>query len=191
MDIFILIIASYFVGSVPFGLILTKIFLKKDVRDIGSGNIGATNVLRTGNKFLALLTLILDVGKGYLLIKYTLMYFPEEIFISGLVCFLGHIFPVWLKFKGGKGVAVYLGIVLGVSFEFALIFGFSWLIILFIFKYSSLSSILSSLILIFYNYFFNELFMNLFLISLFLIILFTHRQNLVRIKEGKETRIKF
>ena len=116
MDIFILIIASYFVGSVPFGLILTKIFLKKDVRDIGSGNIGATNVLRTGNKFLALLTLILDVSKGYLLTKYVLTYSPEEIFIAGLVCFLGHIFPVWLKFKGGKGVATYLGVILALSY---------------------------------------------------------------------------
>ena len=191
MDIFILIIASYFVGSVPFGLVLTKIFLKKDVRDIGSGNIGATNVLRTGNKILALLTLTLDVGKGYLLTKYTLMHFPEEIFIAALVCFLGHIFPVWLKFKGGKGVAVYLGIIIGVSFELAFVFGVSWLIILFISKYSSLSSILSSLILIFYNYFYSELFMTLFLICSFVIILFTHRQNIERIKEGKETKIKF
>tara|TARA_B100001093_G_scaffold484489_1_gene517953 strand:- start:387 stop:962 length:576 start_codon:yes stop_codon:yes gene_type:complete len=191
MDIFILIIASYFAGSVPFGLILTKIFLKKDVRDIGSGNIGATNVLRTGNKFLALLTLILDVSKGYLLTKYVLTYSPEEIFIAGLVCFLGHIFPVWLKFKGGKGVAVYLGIVLGASFELAFVFGISWVIILFIFKYSSLSSILSSLILIFYNYFYSELFMIIFLVCSFMIILFTHRENILRIKEGKETKIKF
>ena len=191
MDIFILIIASYFAGSVPFGLILTRIFLKKDVRDIGSGNIGATNVLRTGNKFLALLTLILDVSKGYLLTKYVLTYSPEEIFIAGLVCFLGHIFPVWLKFKGGKGVAVYLGIVLGASFELAFVFGISWVIILFIFKYSSLSSILSSLILIFYNYFYSELFMIIFLVCSFMIILFTHRENILRIKEGKETKIKF
>ena len=191
MDIFILIIASYFAGSVPFGLILTKIFLKKDIRDIGSGNIGATNVLRTGNKFLALLTLILDVSKGYLLTKYVLTYSPEEIFIAGLVCFLGHIFPVWLKFKGGKGVAVYLGIVLGTSFELAFVFGISWVIVLFIFKYSSLSSILSSLILIFYNHFYNELFTVNFLICSFVIILFTHRENIQRIKEGKETKIKF
>ena len=122
MDILIIGTICYLMGSIPFGFIFTKIFLKKDIRDIGSGNIGATNVLRTGNKFLALLTLILDVSKGYLLTKYVLTYSPEEIFIAGLVCFLGHIFPVWLKFKGGKGVAVYLGIILGVSFELAFIF---------------------------------------------------------------------
>ena len=190
METIILFSASYLIGSIPFGLILTKFFLKKDVRKVGSGNIGATNVLRTGDKFLALLTLIFDVGKGYLVTKYALIYYPEGIFLMGLICFLGHIFPVWLKFKGGKGVAVYLGIVLGVSFKLALVFVFSWLIILFLFKYSSLSSILSSLMLIFYNYFFGEYFMIVYLVWLFIIILFTHRQNILRIKRGTENKIK-
>ena len=190
METFILFIISYLVGSIPFGLILTKLFLKKDVRRVGSGNIGATNVLRAGGKFLGLLTLFFDVSKGYLVAKYALTYYPEGIFIMSLLCFLGHIFPVWLKFKGGKGVAVYLGIVLGVSFKLALVFVISWLIFLFIFKYSSLSSILSSLILIFYNYFYGEYFMIIFLVWLFILIVFTHWQNIKRIKKGKENKIK-
>ena len=127
MQISFIILFSYLIGSIPFGFLLTKLILKKDIRKIGSGNIGATNVLRTGDKFLALLTLIFDVGKGYLVTKYALIYYPEGIFLMGLICFLGHIFPVWLKFKGGKGVAVYLGIVLGVSFKLALVFVFSFI----------------------------------------------------------------
>ena len=101
---------SYLSGSIPFGLILTKFFGGKDVRKIGSGNIGATNVLRTGNKFLAILTLILDALKGYVPVIITQQFFPEQLQISGLMVFLGHLFPIWLKFKGGKGVATYLGV---------------------------------------------------------------------------------
>ena len=153
MEIIILSLCSYLIGSVPFGLILTKFFLKKDVRKIGSGNIGATNVLRTGNKVLALLTLFFDVGKGYLVVKVSFFYFPDLIYLMGLICFIGHIFPVWLKFKGGKGVAVYVGIILALSLKLALIFGATWLIVLFLFRYSSLSSILASLSLIIYNLF--------------------------------------
>ena len=191
MEIAILSLLSYFIGSIPFGLIFTKLFLKKDVRKIGSGNIGATNVLRTGNKAIALLTLIFDIGKGYLLVRYTSTYFPESMYLIGLICFIGHIFPIWLKFKGGKGVAVYVGIILALSFKLFLIFGITWLIILFIFKYSSLSSILASLSLIIYNLIFNDEFLNFFLIIFFLIIVFTHKQNILRIKERKETKIKF
>ncbi len=111
---------SYFIGSIPFGLILTKIFTGKDVREIGSGNIGATNVLRTGNKYLAAITLLLDVLKGYVAIIITKQYFPELIIFSSLLVFLGHLFPVWLKFKGGKGVATYLGILFALSLQLSL-----------------------------------------------------------------------
>ena len=104
---------SYLLGSIPFGLILTKIFLKKDIRKIGSGNIGTTNVLRTGKKSLAAATLLLDLMKGYFSIIITFTYFENLISYSALICFIGHIFPVWLKFKGGKGVATYLGVILG------------------------------------------------------------------------------
>ena len=191
MEIIILSLISYFIGSIPFGLILTKFFLKKDVREIGSGNIGATNVLRTGNKILALLTLIFDVGKGYLVVKYSSIISSDVAYLMGLICFLGHIFPVWLNFKGGKGVAVYVGIILALSFKLALVFGITWLVVLFIFKYSSLSSILASSSLIFYNMIFNDKFLNIFLIIFLLIIIYTHKQNILRIRDGKETKIKF
>ena len=191
MEIIILSFCAYLIGSIPFGLIFTKFFLSKDVRKIGSGNIGATNVLRTGNKILAFLTLIFDIGKGYLIVKISLVYFPGLAYLTGLICFIGHIFPVWLKFKGGKGVAVYVGIILALSFKLALIFGATWLILLFVFRYSSLSSILASFSLIIYNLFYNDNFQNTFLILFFLIIIYTHKQNILRIKDKKETKIKF
>ena len=115
IEILYIVIYSYALGSIPFGLILTKNFLNKDLREMGSGNIGATNVLRTGKKSLGALTLILDGLKAYISVIITLDYFPDYIYLSALLCFLGHIFPVWLKFKGGKGVAVYLGILFSFS----------------------------------------------------------------------------
>ena len=105
IDLIIVAISSYLLGSLPFGLLLTRIFLKKDIRTIGSGNIGTTNVLRTGNKFLAITTLALDLFKGYISVYITIFQFEDLTSLSALICFIGHIFPVWLKFKGGKGVA--------------------------------------------------------------------------------------
>ena len=124
MDTNLIIVAlySYLLGSIPFGLILTKIILKKDIREFGSGNIGTTNVLRTGNKFLAIATLILDLLKGFIAVYFTLIYFEYLTSYSALICFIGHIFPVWLKFKGGKGVATYLGVILALSYKFFFIF---------------------------------------------------------------------
>ena len=151
IDLIIVAIYSYLLGSIPFGLLLTRIFLKKDIRTVGSGNIGTTNVLRTGNKFLAITTLALDLFKGYISVYITIFYFEDLTSLSALICFIGHIFPVWLKFKGGKGVAVYVGIILALSLKLALIFGVTWLIILIAFRYSSLSSILASSSIIFYN----------------------------------------
>ena len=121
-EIFLVFLPSYLLGSIPFGLILTKIFLKKDLRKIGLKNIGATNVLRTGNKFIASLTLLLDIFKGIVPILITKFYFQDLIYLSGLAAFLGHIFPVWLKFKGGKGVATYLGIIFALSFKLGFLF---------------------------------------------------------------------
>jgi len=191
MDINLIIVAvySYLLGSIPFGLILTKIFLKKDIRKIGSGNIGTTNVLRTGKKSLAAGTLVLDLMKGYFSIIITFTYFENLISYSALICFIGHIFPVWLKFKGGKGVATYLGVVLALSYKFFLIFGISWLILSFLFRYASLSSIISSLIVFVYSYFFNNNFF-LILFIFFIIILYTHRENIVRLKNSEESKIK-
>ena len=176
-------------GSIPFGLILTKIFLKKDIREIGSGNIGTTNVLRTGKKSLAATTLILDLMKGYFSIIITFTYFENLISYSALICFMGHIFPVWLKFKGGKGVATYLGVILALSYKFFLIFGISWLVLSFLFRYASLSSIISSLIVFVCSYFFNNNF-SLILFIFFIIILYTHRDNIVRLKNSEESKIK-
>ena len=115
MEIFLVAVFSYFCGSIPFGLILTKAFTGKDIRSVGSRNIGATNVLRTGNKYLAFSTLILDILKGYFAVIITQQYIPELIQLSALLVFLGHLFPIWLKFKGGKGVATFLGILFALS----------------------------------------------------------------------------
>ena len=191
MDINLIIVAvySYLLGSIPFGLVLTKIFLKKDIREIGSGNIGMTNVLRTGKKSLAVSTLILDLLKGYFAIIITFTYFENLISYSALICFIGHIFPVWLKFKGGKGVATYLGVILALSYKFFLIFGITWLVLSFLFRYASLSSIVSSLFVFVYSYFYINNF-SLILFIFFVIIIYTHRENIVRLKNSEESKIK-
>ena len=191
MDINLIIVAiySYLLGSIPFGLVLTKNFLKKDIREIGSGNIGTTNVLRTGKKSLAVATLLFDLLKGYFSIVITFIYFDNLISYSALICFIGHIFPVWLKFKGGKGVATYLGVILALSYKFFLIFGITWLVLSFLFRYASLSSIISSLIVFVYSYFFINNF-SLILFIFFIIIIYTHRENIVRLKNSEESKIK-
>ena len=191
MDINLIIVTaySYFLGSIPFGLVLTKIFLKKDIRKIGSGNIGTTNVLRTGKKSLAVATLVLDLLKGYFSIAITFIYFESLISYSALICFIGHVFPIWLKFKGGKGVATYLGVILALSYKFFLIFGITWLVLSFLFRYASLSSIISSLIVFVYSYFFVNDF-SLVLFIFFVIIIYTHRENIVRLKNSEESKIK-
>ena len=191
LDLTIVFLYSYLLGSIPFGLIITKIFLNEDVRKIGSGNIGATNVLRAGNKKLAILTLLLDVVKGYVVIIFSLRFFNEYIYLSALTCFLGHIFPVWLKFKGGKGVSTYLGIILGLSLNLALIFILSWLIILLVFKYSSFSSIVSVGIVFIYSLSLDETYLSFYLFFVAIIIAFTHRENIKRLKDKSENKIKF
>lgn len=192
MDINLIIVAiySYLLGSIPFGLILTKLFLKKDIRDVGSGNIGTTNVLRTGKKSLAAATLLLDLLKGYLSVIITFHYFQDLISYSALLCFVGHIFPIWLKFKGGKGVATYLGVILALSYKFFLIFGIVWLVLTFLFRFASLSSIVSTLTIFLYSYFFENNNFSLILFIFFIIILYTHRENIVRLKNSSENKIK-
>jgi glycerol-3-phosphate acyltransferase PlsY len=202
MEIIIVALFSYLCGSIPFGLILTKIFVNKDLRKVGSGNIGATNVLRTGNKFLAALTLFLDMSKGYFPVIITMKYFPEFIELSCLLCFLGHIFPIWLKFKGGKGVATYLGILFALSLQLSLLFIFTWLVVSLIFKYSSLSSMFSSLTILVVTFikdnalqFIKPNFnygddIKLILFIFFILIIFTHRQNIMNLKNKTEQKIK-
>ena len=192
MEVNFIIVAlySYLLGSIPFGLVITKIFLKKDIRKTGSGNIGATNVLRAGNKFYAILTLWFDIFKGFAPIIITNHYFPNLIYLSGMMAFLGHIFPVWLKFKGGKGIATYLGIVLALSLKLGLIFCLSWVIIVLITKYSSLSSIISALVIFLISFFESNLELNFLLFSTCVIIIYTHRQNIIRLKNKTEDKIK-
>ena len=177
-------------GSIPFGLILTKFFLKKDIRDIGSGNIGTTNVFRTGNKFLAMGTLVLDLSKGYISVYITIFYFESLASLSALICFIGHIFPIWLKFKGGKGVATYFGVILALSYKFFLIFGISWICLSLLFRFASLSSMISTLIVFIYAYFF-EINNNIQILFIFFVmILFTHKENILRLKSSTENKIK-
>ena len=190
MELILVISISYLMGSIPFGLILTKVFLKKDIRDVGSGNIGATNVLRTGNKLIGYFTLILDVLKAVIPVLYVKLNFPELVYISSLSAFIGHVFPIWLKFKGGKGVATYVGILFSINYFFGIIFIVSWLIIFFISKYSSLGSILASLIIPFFI-FFNPNYENeYFFIIMFVLIFYTHRENVKRLINKEESKTK-
>ena len=145
MDYLIVGIVSYLMGSIPFGLILTKIFLNKDIREIGSGNIGATNALRTGNKLIGYSTLILDIAKAIIPVIFVKINYPDLIYIASLCAFLGHVFTIWLKFKGGKGVATYVGILFSINLLLGIIFAASWAIIFLMFRYSSLSSIVGSI----------------------------------------------
>ena len=190
IEILLIFSLSYLSGSIPFGLILTKFFLNKDLRKIGSKNIGATNVLRTGNKLIAGLTLMFDITKGVIPVLITKEYFTDLLYLSSLASFLGHIFPVWLKFKGGKGVATYLGILFVLSLNLSFIFCISWIIISLITKYSSLSSIMSALIIFIFAFLNNNFELTSYLFITFIIILYTHRQNIDRIKNKSEDKIK-
>ena len=190
IEILLIFSLSYLSGSIPFGLILAKFFLNKDLRKIGSKNIGATNVLRTGNKLIAGLTLVLDITKGVIPVLLAKEYFTDLIYLSSLAAFLGHIFPVWLKFKGGKGVATYLGIMIVLSLNLSFVFCISWIIISLITKYSSLSSIMSALIIFIFAFLNNNFELTSYLFITFIIILYTHRQNIVRIKNKSEDKIK-
>ena len=190
MDYLVVGIASYLMGSVPFGLILTKIFLKKDIREIGSGNIGATNALRTGNKLVGYSTLILDIAKAIIPVIYVKINFPDLIYTASLCAFLGHVFPIWLKFKGGKGVATYVGILFSINIFLGLIFIVSWAIIFLLFKYSSLSSIIGSLSVPIYILITGQINDAIFFSIMFILIFFTHRENIKRLKNKEESKTK-
>ena len=189
MNYLIIALGSYLFGSIPFGFILTKIFLKKDIRDVGSGNIGATNALRTGNRTLGYTTLILDISKAILPVLYVKFNYPDYIFISSLCAFLGHVFPIWLKFKGGKGVATYVGILFAINLIFGLIFIVSWVVTFLISKYSSLSSLVASLVIPVYLIFFDN-HNSIFFITMFVLIFYTHRENIKRLKNKEESKTK-
>ena len=189
-ELFLNILASYLFGSIPFGLLLTKIFLKKDIREIGSGNIGATNVLRAGNKILGYSTLVLDILKAVLPILYIKFFMNDYLYISALSIFIGHVFPIWLKFKGGKGVASYLGILFCLDIVTALIFGVVWISIFILFKFSSLSSLLASLTIPIFQFFYNSNSDYYFYFMMFILIFFTHRENIKRLRNNTESKSK-
>ena len=189
MEYVIVGIASYLMGSIPFGFILTKTFLKKDIREIGSGNIGATNALRTGNKLVGYTTLILDIAKAVIPVIYVKINFPELIYIASLCAFLGHVFPMWLKFKGGKGVATYVGILFSINILLGLVFIVSWAVTFLISKYSSLSSLVGSLMVPIYLIIFEN-YNSIFFIIMFVLVFYTHRENVKRLKNKEETKTK-
>ena len=184
---FFLILFSYIFGSIPFGLLISYFFKTNDPRNIGSKNIGATNVLRTGGFKLGLMTLILDILKGFIAIKITLIINSDLIGLSIIFVVIGHIFPIWLKFKGGKGVATFVGVLLGYNFQLFLLFCITWLVCALIFKYSSLSAIIalvinvSSTIVIDSNY--------VYFVIISFLILIKHSSNIQRLLAGKETKI--
>ena len=190
MKLEIIIIFSYFLGSIPFGYLLTKIFLQKDIREIGSGNIGATNVLRTGNKYIGYTTLLLDILKAIIPIIFVKFYYIDYLYIASLCVFLGHVFPIWLKFKGGKGVATYVGILCCLNIYLGISFGIVWLISFFIFKYSSLSSLLGSLSIPIVNFFILKEDVIFFFIIMFVLIFYTHRENIKRLLNRSESKTK-
>ena len=180
---------SYLLGSIPFGILVSKVFGLGNLRDIGSGNIGATNVLRTGNKLAALITLILDGLKGVLVVVVA-RFISEDAAITGSIfVIIGHIYPVWLKFSGGKGVATFIGSILALSFVAGLFVCLIWIIMALIFRYSSLSAIVASAsapigVLLFYD---NEALM----VTLFMTVLiwYRHKDNIRRLIDGSETKI--
>ena len=190
MELILILSCSYLMGSIPFGYLLTKIFLKKDIRDIGSGNIGATNALRTGNKFIGYSTLLLDILKAVLPVIFIKFNYPEYIYVSSLSVFIGHVFPLWLKFKGGKGVATYVGILFCIDIMLGIVFIVTWLLLYLISKYSSLSSLFASVSVPAYLLLFldnNNIF---FFLIMFVLIFFTHRENVKRLINKEESKTK-
>lgn len=180
---------GYVLGSIPFGLLITRLAGTQDVRSIGSGNIGATNVLRTGRKSLAALTLIADTLKGTLAVLLGGMWGPDTAILAGLGAFVGHLFPVWLKFKGGKGVATYIGVLLGLFWPVAVIFCLIWLVVAALLRYSSLSALIASAATpVVLAWFGQWQAMELFCL-LTLLVFIRHHANITRLIKGQESKI--
>ena len=192
---FTLIVIFYLIGSMPFALIFTKLFGFGDIRNIGSGNVGATNVLRTGNKVLAFSVLCLDIFKGFLPYLVLQVFFEDINLLNKIIichfAILGHIYPVWLKFKGGKGVATYIGFLFGLNLYIAFLFLIVWLLTAVISKYSSLGSLISILVAPAYFLFVNfNFYILIFFVYLSLIIYLKHAENIKRLLNKTESKIK-
>ena len=188
MDSKTILIIAYLLGSIPFGLVLTRMAGLGDIRNIGSGNIGATNVLRTGKKALAACTLILDALKGTVAVLLAAYYAPHVAPLAAIVALLGHMFPIWLRFKGGKGVATALGIWLGLSPEIFGIIAAAWLVGALVLRVSSLGALLAMAVLPIAAYYIQPELLNVALITMALVVL-RHHQNIARIISGTEPRI--
>lgn len=185
------LLVGYVFGSIPFGLILTRLAGLGDVRDIGSGNIGATNVLRTGKKTLAVLTLLADILKGLIPTLLISSYFgliPYGI-LAGFMALIGHMFPIWLKFKGGKGVATYIGVAFGFFWPSGLSFILAWLVVAFLFRYSSLSALVACLVTPLVTFFLTEEIIATTLFVMSILVLIRHRSNIERLIAGEEDKI--
>ncbi|MDX8517624.1 glycerol-3-phosphate 1-O-acyltransferase PlsY [Mesorhizobium dulcispinae] len=183
------LIFGYLLGSIPFGLLITRAAGLGDVRQIGSGNIGATNVLRTGNKGLAAATLLLDALKGTAAVLIAGHFAPELALIAGFGAFLGHLFPVWLGFKGGKGVATYLGVLLGLAWQGMLVFAVVWLAMAFLFRYSSLAALAAAVVVPIALYFISTPQIAGLFALMSLIVFIKHRANISRLLDGTEGKI--
>jgi len=187
---FLAVLIGYICGSIPFGLLLTRAAGLGDVRSIGSGNIGATNVLRTGNKKIAALTLFLDGLKGALpVLLLTHFGSPQAGMIAGLAAMAGHIFPVWLDFKGGKGVATSLGVLFGLFWPLGLIFIALWLAIAFVFRFSSLAGLATSALTPLWAYLLGRSDLVVATMLIAVVIWIMHRANIARLMKGDEPRI--
>jgi len=183
-------IAGYLLGSIPFGLVLTRMAGLGDVRKIGSGNIGATNVLRTGNKKLAALTLLADAGKAALAVVLARYFFGETAaMIAGFAAFIGHIFPVWLRFKGGKGVAAMIGAISALSWPVGLIFCAIWLFMALALRYSSLAALVAGATAPVFAYIFSGPEMSFTVLAITLLLFYRHSENIKRLLAGSETKI--
>lgn len=183
-------VIGYLCGSIPFGLILTSLAGTQDIRSIGSGSIGATNVLRTGRKSLAAGTLLLDALKGTAAVVIAgYIAGPNAAMVAGLGAFLGHLFPVWLKFKGGKGVAVYIGVLLGLFWPGMVVFCLLWLATAVTTRYSSLSALVAAFITPMFLWWFGHLALSALTAVLTLLLFYAHRENIKRLQTGKESRI--
>jgi glycerol-3-phosphate acyltransferase PlsY len=183
------LVFGYLLGSIPFGLLLTRAAGLGDVRKIGSGNIGATNVLRTGNKKLAALTLLLDALKGTAAVLLAGLYGPDQALMAGLGAFLGHLFPVWLGFKGGKGVATYLGVLVAVAWQGALVFAVTWLAVAFITRFSSLAALVAAVAVPAALYLLGYVQAAQLFLVMSVIVFVKHRANIGRLLAGTESRI--
>lgn len=185
----IALVFGYLLGSIPFGLVLTRAAGLGDVRSIGSGNIGATNVLRTGNKGLAAATLLLDAVKGTAAVLIAANYGAEPVIAAGLGAFLGHLFPVWLRFKGGKGVATYIGVLFGLMWQAALLFLAIWIAVALAFRYSSLSALTACVVTPIMLWFWDRPDLAMLFAVMSVIVFIKHRANISRLLAGSEGKI--